>query len=154
MVISFDLDDTLIPGTKQFPTVQRNLLQKLWGIEKLRTGTIPLMKTCQEQGHKIYVYTTSYRKPGKIWWMFFSYGIQLDKVINQDIHNKVLHNRSPKPSKYPPAFNIDLHIDDSKGVETEGNNYHFRTVIISEDNLTWTNDILQAIASLKNEPGF
>jgi FMN phosphatase YigB (HAD superfamily) len=154
MVISFDLDDTLIPGTKQFATIERNFLQKLWGVEKIRTGTIQLMKACQAQGHQVYIYTTSYRTPRKIWWMFYLYGIKVDKIINQDIHNKTLGNRTPKPSKYPPAFNIDLHIDDSKGVETEGKNFSFRTLIISEDNHNWTTDILQLISPLKNEPGF
>lgn len=76
--------------------------------------------------------------------MFYLYGIRLDKVINQQVHNQFVRIPS-KPSKYPPAFNIDLHIDDSKGVEMEGNHFNFRTVIISEDNLNWTNDVLAAI---------
>lgn len=154
MVISFDLDDTLIPGIKQFPTIKRNLIQRLWRIEKLRTGTIELMKACQEQGHKVYVYTTSYRKPSKIKWMFYSYGIKLDRIINQEIHYQVLKGQSIKPSKFPPAFNIHLHIDDSKGVEMEGVRHNFRTFIVSEDNHNWTADILHTIAQLKNEPGF
>ena len=70
MIISFDLDDTLIPGTKQFATLERSFLQKLWKVEKLRMGTIELMKACQAKGHKVYVYTTSYRPPRRIWWMF------------------------------------------------------------------------------------
>lgn len=144
MIISFDLDDTLIPGTKKFDTLERTFLQKLWKVEKLRVGTIELMKACQAKGHKVYVYTTSYRPPRRIWWMFYLYGIKLDKVINQQVHNQFV--RMPaKPSKYPPAFNIDLHIDDSKGVEIEGNHFNFRTIIVSEDNLNWTADILAVI---------
>lgn len=144
MIISFDLDDTLIPGIKQFDTQERTLLQKLWKVEKLRVGTIELMKACQAKGHKVYVYTTSYRPPRRIWWMFYLYGIRLDKVINQQVHNQFV--RLPaKPSKYPPAFNIDLHIDDSKGVEMEGNRFNFRTIIISEDNTNWASDVLAAI---------
>jgi hypothetical protein len=144
MIISFDLDDTLIPGTKQFETVARTFLQKLWKVEKLRVGTVELMKACQARGHKVYVYTTSYRPPRRIWWMFYLYGIKLDKVINQQVHNQFV--RIPaKPSKYPPAFKIDLHIDDSKGVEIEGQTYNFRTVIVREDNPDWAVDILAAL---------
>jgi len=144
MIISFDLDDTLIPGNKQFDTQERTFLQKLFKAERLRIGTIELMKTCQAKGHKVYVYTTSYRSPRRIWWMFYLYGIKLDRVINQQVHNKFV--RMPaKPSKYPPAFNIDLHIDDSKGVEMEGNHFNFRTIIVSEDNLNWTEEILGVI---------
>ena len=36
MIISFDLDDTLIPGTKTFETEDQNLIQKLTGIERIR----------------------------------------------------------------------------------------------------------------------
>lgn len=144
MIISFDLDDTLIPSTKQFETIERSFLQKLWKVEKLRTGTIELMKACQAKGHKVYVYTTSYRPPRRIWWMFYLYGIKLDKVINQQVHNQFV--RMPaKPSKYPPAFKIDLHIDDSKGVEMEGGKYNFRTIIVNENNPNWTAEILAAI---------
>lgn len=60
MIISFDLDDTLIPGIKKFETEKRSISQKLCGIEKIRFGTIELMKSCKLQGHKIYIYTTSH----------------------------------------------------------------------------------------------
>lgn len=40
MTISFDLDDTLIPGRKRFKTERQSLFQKLVGYEKIRLGTI------------------------------------------------------------------------------------------------------------------
>jgi hypothetical protein len=49
MIISFDLDDTLIPGVKKFETEKRSIFQQLCGIEKIRTGTIKLMKACKMQ---------------------------------------------------------------------------------------------------------
>jgi hypothetical protein len=61
MIISFDLDDTLIPGTKRFATEKRSFFQRLPGIEEIRIGTIELMKAFQLNGHKVYVYTTSLR---------------------------------------------------------------------------------------------
>lgn len=147
MIISFDLDDTLIPGVKKFETEKRSVFQKLSGIEKIRLGTIELMKSCKRQGHQIYIYTTSLRPTSKIWFTFFTYGIKLDKVINQKEHEATLNDQSSLYSKYPPAFNIDVHIDDSKGVEIEGNRFNFKTIIISEDNLTWTEDILKILAT-------
>ena len=146
MVISFDLDDTLIPGTKKFETEKRSIVQKLCGIEKIRVGTIKLMKACKTHRHQIYIYTTSLRSASKIWWTFYTYGIKLDKVINQKKHEIMLRELSTKYSKYPPAFNIDIHIDDSKGVEMEGKRFNFRTIIISEDNLHWTDDILRILS--------
>lgn len=145
MIISFDLDDTLIPGTKTFETEKRSLFQKFCGIERIRVGTIQLMKTCKGKGHKVYIYTTSLRTPGKIWWMFFTYGFQPDKIINQRIHEEMQKHHKVRSSKYPPAFKIDIHIDDSKGVGMEGEWYDFRTIIIGEDNVNWTDDILKQI---------
>jgi hypothetical protein len=142
MIISFDLDDTLIPGVKRFKTEPQSLLQRLWGIEKLRLGTIQLIKDLQKQGHTIFVYTTSYRTPIKIRLMFLSYGIKLDKIINQTIHQKTVGTSC---SKYPPAFSIDIHIDDSKGVEMEGERFNFKTIIITEDHPHWTAFILSTI---------
>ncbi|SEW17584.1 hypothetical protein SAMN05428988_2748 [Chitinophaga sp. YR573] len=147
MTISFDLDDTLIPGVKRFNTEPQTFLQKLCGIEKLRLGTIDLIQTLQAQGHTIFIYTTSFRKTRKIWWTFRSYGIKPDKIINQTIHEKILGENRKYYSKYPPAFAIDIHIDDSKGVEMEGNRFNFKTIIIAEDNPNWTEFILNTISA-------
>ena len=152
MIISFDLDDTLIPGIKKFKTEKRSIFQKLCGIERIRLGTIELMKSCKLQGHHIYIYTTSLRPASRIWWTFYTYGIRLDKVINQKNHEAILREQSTLYSKYPPAFNIDIHIDDSKGVEMEGDRFNFRTIIISEDNHKWTEDILRIVSAFNINP--
>ncbi|MBO9699742.1 MAG: hypothetical protein J7604_05985 [Sporocytophaga sp.] len=83
MTISFDLDDTLIPGTKLFETEKRNIFQTLTGQEKIRLGTIALFKELRTRGHTICIYTTSLRSIAGIKLMFYSYGIPVDKIINQ-----------------------------------------------------------------------
>ncbi|WP_218155298.1 hypothetical protein [Chitinophaga sp. YR627] len=65
--------------------------------------------------------------------LFLSYGIWLDKVINKTVHDRVLGKQGQEVSKLPGAFNIDLHVDDSSGVEMEGVKYNFATVIIGEE---------------------
>lgn len=145
MIISFDLDDTLIPGMKQFPTEHRGIWQRLFSREKIRAGTIELMKTLKAKDHRIFVYTTSYRSPAYIRRLFFSYGIFPEKIINKPLHDKTLGKRGALISKYPPAFNIDVHIDDSPGVAMEGDRYQFNTIIVAEDNLQWGDNILQQI---------
>ena len=145
MTISFDLDDTLIPGTKRFPTVPQTWLHQLLGLEKIRVGTADLMKTLQTRGHRVYVYTTSLRSPRSIWWTFFWYGIRLDKAINQATHEQIMKHTNKSCSKYPPAFSIDVHIDDSPGVGLEGERYNFRTIILSEDQIAWTDFVLEHI---------
>lgn len=94
MIISFDLDDTLIPGIKKFETEKRSIFQKLCGITKIRLGTVELMKSLKLQGHQIYIYTTSLRPASRIWYTFYTYGIRLDKVINQKKHEAVLQAQS------------------------------------------------------------
>ena len=145
MIISFDLDDTLIPGTKSFDTEDQNLLQRLAGIEKIRKGTIGLFKQLRSRGHCIYIYTTSFRPTLKAKLMFMSYGIPVNKVINQQCHDQELKGNKARCSKFPPAFGIDIHVDDSIGVKMEGEKFNFKTIIIEENGVNWTETILKIV---------
>lgn len=145
MTISFDLDDLLIPGVKQFKTEKQNTLQRLTGLEPIRLGTIELFKELHKKGHSIYIYTTSFRSVLRIKLAFYSYGIPVDKVINQHIHNRKLRENRTRTSKYPPAFGIDIHIDDSPGLKIEGERFNFRTIIIGEDDNNWGQAILRRL---------
>src|SRR6218665_4129876 len=137
MIISFDLDDTLIPGTKVFVTEKQTILQRFLGLEKIRSGTIALFHELRSQGHTVYIYTTSFRSAFRIHLMFCMYGIPVSKVINQQLHNRVLKEHKSRTSKYPPAFGIDAHVDDSIGLHIEESRYHFKTIIISEQDIDW-----------------
>ncbi|WP_028981456.1 hypothetical protein [Sporocytophaga myxococcoides] len=143
MIISFDLDDTLIPGAKQFETEKQNIFQQLTGQEKIRLGTLILFKELRKRGHSIYIYTTSLRSITGIKLMFISYGIPVDKIINQQRHNSKLREQRTMASKFPPAFNIDIHIDDSPGLKIEGERFQFRTIIIHENDKNWTTTIME-----------
>jgi hypothetical protein len=145
MTVSFDLDDTLIPGTKTFDTEEQNIIQKLAGIERIRKGTIRLFKELRARGHGIYIYTTSFRPELKTKLTFLSYGIPVDRVINQGCHDRELKENRTRCSKFPPAFGIDIHVDDSPGVRLEGEKFNFRTIIVEENDPTWTNKILHAM---------
>jgi hypothetical protein len=145
MIISFDLDDTLIPGTKTFETESQNLMQRLTGIERIRKGTIELFKELRSRGHNIYIYTTSFRPTLKAKLTFLSYGIPVDKVINQQCHDRELKEHRTRCSKFPPAFGIDIHVDDSPGLKIEGEKFNFRTIIIEEKDLGWTDKILETV---------
>jgi hypothetical protein len=141
MVISFDLDDTLIARNK-FRLEKTSLFRQFFGIERLREGTIDLFKEVKKRKYKIYIYTTSHRSIWRIRWIFFSYGIPVDFVINQQKHQKEIKRHNINCSKFPPMYNIDLHIDDSVGVEMEGKKYGFKTIIISEKDENWVATIL------------
>ncbi|MEO1049889.1 MAG: hypothetical protein AAFX87_04670 [Bacteroidota bacterium] len=52
MVISFDLDDTLIPsGANPFLTEKQSLIHRIMGVERLRKGSPSLIKYLQNKGH-------------------------------------------------------------------------------------------------------
>ncbi len=130
MKISFDLDDTIV-ANQLFEWERQTWLQRICGVEKIRMGTISLFKELRRRGHSICVYTTSYRSIGKIRFMFRSYGIPVDEIINQVVHEKKVRSGEMTMSKYPPAFGIDVHVDDSRGVGMEGERYGFKTMIVS-----------------------
>ena len=139
MIISFDLDDTLIPTTFKFEVEKQNFLQKLRKIEKIRKGSLELFKELERRKIKVYIYTTSYRSKNRIRTYFLSYGIKVKTIINQQEHNKFV--KLPC-SKYPPKFGIDIHIDNSIGVQLEGEKYNFKTIIISNKNDNWVTELL------------
>ena len=145
MKISFDLDDLLIPGIKQFDTERQGFLQKIFKTEKLRLGTVELFKDLKSQGHQICIYTTSFRTPYKIWLTFFLHRLNLDGIINKTLHDKKIMNTGLSCSKYPPMFNIDIHIDDSEGVKIEAQRHNFRAIIITENDKNWTETVLTGI---------
>lgn len=103
MKISFDLDDTIISTTK-FSLEKESLWSKIVKAERIRLGTIVLFKKLRTENHKIYIYTTSYRSKIKIKLMFLSYGIPVDFVINQQLHDQRIRKKGKIISKFPPRI--------------------------------------------------
>lgn len=143
MRVSFDVDDTLVcsacvPTEQVVPRWRR-----LWYTEQLRKGTKSLMADLLARHCQLWVYTTSYRSPRYIRSWFKSFGIPIAGVVNQTRHEQVVGRQGP--SKYPPAFGIDLHVDDSEGVGMEGDRHGFAVVVVSPDDLDWVTRVLDAV---------
>lgn len=143
MRISFDLDDTLVCGpavpSEQFVSWWRRWLYR----ESIRSGTRALMSELAAGRHELWVYTTSFRSPRYLRGWFAGFGVRLSGVVNQDRHEGVAARRGP--SKYPPAFGIDLHVDDSEGVAEEGRRHGFDVVVVSPDDPRWAARVLDAV---------
>lgn len=145
MIISFDIDNTLIPYSNEFEVERRNFFSKLIGAETIRKDTIRLFKELENRGHRIWIYTTSYRSVFNLKKTFFSFGLRPEKFINETINLKKLKNHNCKASKNPRLFGIDIHIDDSRGVEREGKEFGFKTIIINPNDSKWMDKVLARI---------
>jgi hypothetical protein len=146
--ISFDVDDTLVchpdvPAEQFVPWWRRP-----WYPERLRRGTRGLMRALLARRCTLWIYTTSYRSPRYLRRWFRSFGIPLEGVVNQAIHDRVIKRSAYPgypPSKYPPAFGIDLHIDDSDGVALEGRQFRFNVLVVAPGDVTWAERVLEAV---------
>jgi hypothetical protein len=156
MRIAFDLDDTLIPGCPDLFPVERPLhfLGRLFAQEPLRQGTAELMRSLVRHGCEVWVYTTSLRRPRYIRSLFRCYGIRLGGAINANLHWTWLQRQpsSLRCSKYPPAFGIDLLVDDSEGVWMEGQQFRFRVVHVLPSDADWQAKVLAEVNRDRTEP--
>lgn len=142
MRISFDIDDTLVCD----PSVPVEQFVPWWlrwrYREGIRQGSRDLMRQLLARRHELWVYTTSYRERRYLKGWFRSFGISLSGVINQYQHEREIGRQGP--SKNPGRYGIDLHIDDSVGVAIEGLTHGFRVLVISPNDLDWTERVLAA----------
>ena len=146
MRIAFDLDGTLTPiGIGQFRVSVNSFPMSLFFREPLREGTVQLMRELSSNGHELWIYTSSLRTRFYIWLWFLSVGVRLKGIVNGDVHAKINHGKSSKPSKFPPAFGIDILVDDSVGVEIEGRKHGFRVLTVLPSDSDWTHKVIQAL---------
>ncbi len=152
MRISFDLDDTLFVSEEKFK-VEAPLRFPFCAIykERLRLGTIALMKALREQGMELWVYTTSFRSEQYIRGLFRCYGIKFDNIVNGARHAREVQagHTEAMPSKYPSKYRIDLHIDDDRSVAENGRTYGFHVWIVGGQDDNWTDHILKEIESIR-----
>ncbi|OLS64379.1 hypothetical protein PSEMO_06640 [Pseudomonas putida] len=151
--ISFDIDDTLACLPHHSPAEDSKLPDFIhrWLGEPLRSGTRALIRDLRRQGCSIWIYTSSGRTPSYIRRWLMLYGIRVDGVVNSDRHNHALteHAFEKMPSKFPPAFDIDLHVDDSDGVRIEGDDHGFRVVVICPKDKSWAKKVLAAAGEVQ-----
>ena len=148
MRIAFDLDDTLVRTGSSLKTEPPPLgwLANLVISEPLREGTSSLLKELKAQGWQIWVYTSSFRSRAMVRLNFLAYGIPLGGVVNQDVHDQTMEKMGKKLLKYPPAFGIDLLVDDSVAVYDEGRTEGYEVVLIDPSDPEWCERVRRACA--------
>ena len=148
LLISFDLDDTLICYSGQTPREPERVpwVLRRWLGEPLRAGTLELMQALSRDGWTIAVYTTSGRSERRIRNWLRWYGVRPALVVNQSRHVRALCDAGivHGPTKLPSLFGVDLHVDDSVGVALEGRRFGFRVLVVRPDDPNWSRAVLQA----------
>jgi hypothetical protein len=148
LIISFDIDNTLIPYSNEFATYKLNPINKLIGAEALRLETKELFQSLIAQNHTIWIYTTSYRSVFHLRKTFWAHGLKPKRFINEHINQKTLRKHKCKASKNPALYGIDLHIDDAEGVAIEGEKYGFNTLIINPTDGDWMEKIKAKLSEI------
>jgi hypothetical protein len=150
MRIAFDLDGLLIPAPGSRMLAERlGLIACAISREPMRAGAPALMRSLRQQGHEVWIYTTSLRSPRRLRFWFACLGVRLHGVVNKEVHDQCICAAGIACSKYPPAFEIGLLIDDSEGVSMEGKYFGFSVLLISEDDRDWSSRILLKVDELE-----
>ena len=145
MIISFDIDNTLIPYGTAFSVEKRPWWATLLGAEPLRRGTPGLFRELKRRKHRVWIYTSSLRAPWRLRLTFAAYGLWPHRIINQLHNQQMLRRHHCSASKNPALFGIDLHVDDSPGVAQEGDRWGFRTLLVAPSDGDWIQTILMQL---------
>jgi hypothetical protein len=145
MRIAFDLDQTQIPYGDEFAVERPPRFLAPFFKEPLRQGAVPLLRQLQAGGCDLWIYTTSARSPSYLRLWLLLLGIRLGGVVNCYRHDRESRSQPYRFApcvKYPPAFGIDLLVDDSVAVANEGRRYGFEVLCIDPADSDWVETVL------------
>lgn len=153
MRISFDLDEVLFVDPNRYEIENPpGRLAKLVFRERLRKGTVELIRELQNRGFEVWIYTSSFRSERYLRRLFQAYGVRFDGIVNGDRHNKEVQQGFNRrlPQKLPPHFRISLHIDDEESVIRNSVNYGFRALRVYEPDDEWANKVIEEAERVRN----
>lgn len=146
MRISFDLDDVLFVSPEKYETEPppRPPFDRFFP-ERLRKGTPELIRTLQQEGFDVWVYTSSYRSVRYLRALFSRYGIHFDDIVNAQRHLREVQRDRLQilPQKMPQYYRISLHVDDEDVIHENGKRYGFRTLRVCEPDPQWAEKVLK-----------
>ena len=89
MRVSFDLDEVLFvsPQTHKTEPPLKFPFNRIFK-ERLRLGTPDVIRSLQQLGYEVWVYTSSFRSERYISWLFRLYGVRFDGIVNGTRHLK------------------------------------------------------------------
>ena len=152
MRMSFDLDEVLFVSPETHKTepplrFPKNLIYK----ERLRLGTPDLMRTLQQTGYEVWVYTSSFRSEKYIRGIFRQYGVVFDGIVNGNRHLKEVQRdqKTTLPQKMPSRYRISLHVDDESVICSLGRTYGFHAYQLDAQDDDWKEKIIARAAEVR-----
>jgi len=115
--------------------------------ERLRLGTPELIRSLQDMGCEVWVYTSSFRSEGYIKSLFRLYGVRFDGIVNGERHlREVQRNKSTiLPQKMPNHYRISLHVEDESVICSLGREYGFETYQLDAQDDEWKDKIIERV---------
>ena len=154
MRVSFDLDEVLFVFPEQvkaepplkFPW---NRIYK----ERLRLGTPELIRTLQQLGYEVWVYTSSFRTEKYIKNLFRHYGVKFDGIVNGTRHLKEVQkgNSHILPQKVPNRYRSALHVDDESVICSYGREYGFEAFQLEGPDDEWKEKVIARAEEVKRK---
>ena len=145
MRVSFDLDEVLFvsPQTHKTEPAPPFPWDRIFP-ERLRLGTPELIRSLQDAGYQVWIYTSSERSERYIRRLFRRYGVELDGIVNAQRHlREVQGNRRERlPQKVPSRYRISLHVDDEAVIASWGREYGFHTYLLNAQDDDWKEKIM------------
>lgn len=146
MRVSFDLDEVLFvsPKTHKTEPPPKFPFNKIFQ-ERLRLGTPDVIRSLQQLGYEVWVYTSSFRSERYISWLFRLYGVRFDGIVNGTRHLKEVQrdNKTTLPQKLPNRYRISLHIDDEEVICSLGPQYGFKAYQLNAEDDDWKEKIIR-----------
>ena len=151
--VSFDLDETLFvdPSNHKTEPPLRGPIARIYQ-ERLRLGTVELVRRLQQEGFEVWIYTSSFRSERYINGLFRHYGIRFDGIVNGERHQREIqaNSRDPVPTKLPNRYRITLHVDDEAIVATYGRTFGFQVYQLDAQDDEWAEKILARVRAIRD----
>lgn len=151
--IAFGWNGTLIPEVSEFRCDPPKGVHALVFKRGLRSGALDLMRTLQQEGWEIWIYTLGELPVRSVRLFFALNGISLGGIITGHEHRSaVRHGFAPRMAvKYGPAFELSLIADDKEVTAQAGRRYGFETLTVTTCHKDWTQPIRQRCLSYSTE---
>ena len=154
MRVSFDLDEVLFVNPADHKTEEPLpfLLGNVFR-ERLRLGTPKLIRSLQDLGYEVWVYTSSFRSEWYIRTLFRLYGVRFDGIVNAQRHLREVQRdrKDTLPQKLPNFYHISLHVDDETVVATYGKQFGFDVFQLDAQDDEWVEKIIEKAEQVKKK---